>query len=80
MMATFTLTFTQHCCARAYALGPLLAHQGPGTHKHLHVALKMMKCCVRLATRPVQHMSQHHATMLQDVALKCCERLAMPGL
>ena len=27
---------------------------------------------------PVKHMSQHHATMLQDVALKCCERLARP--
>ena len=26
----------------------------------------------------IQHMSQHHATMLQDVALKCCERLASP--
>ena len=24
----------------------------------------------------IQHMSQHHATMLQDVALKCCKRLA----
>ena len=23
-------------------------------------------------------MSQQHATMLQDVALKCCERLARP--
>ena len=27
---------------------------------------------------PIQHMSQHHATMSQDVALKCCERLARP--
>ena len=25
-----------------------------------------------------QHMLQHHATMLQDVGLKCCERLARP--
>ena len=29
------------------------------------------------AGQPVQHMSQHHVTMLQDVALKCCERLPM---
>ena len=25
-----------------------------------------------------QNMSQHHATMLQDVVLKCCDRLARP--
>ena len=30
--------------------------------------------------QPIQHMSQHHATMLQDVALKCWERLARPLL
>ena len=33
---------------------------------------------LRAFGHPVQHMSQHHATMLQDVALKCCERLARP--
>ena len=48
--------------------------QGPGAHKHPHVALKML----RASGQPVHHMSQHHATMLYDVALKCCERLARP--
>ena len=33
---------------------------------------------LRAFGQPVQHISQHHATMLQDVALKCCERLAKP--
>ena len=33
---------------------------------------------LRAFGQPVQRMSQHHATMLQDVALKCCERLARP--
>ena len=28
----------------------------------------------------IQHMSQHQATMLQDVALKCCERSARPKI
>ena len=70
-------TFTQHCYPRACALGPLLARQGPGAHEHWHVALKMMKM-LRAFGHPVQHMSQHHATMLQDVALTCCERLARP--
>ena len=32
-LATFTLLFTQHCWARACALGPLLARQGPGAHE-----------------------------------------------
>ena len=63
-----------NCCTRACALGPLVAHQGPGAHKHRHVALKMLIAF----GQPVQHTSQHHATMLQDVALKCCERLARP--
>ena len=36
-------TFTQHCCAWACALGPLLARQGPGAHEHWHVALKMLE-------------------------------------
>ena len=65
------------CCARARALGPLLARQGPGAHEHRQVALKMMEM-LRAFGHPVQHKSQHHATMLQDVALKCCERLARP--
>ena len=67
-------TFTKHCCTRACALGPLVACQGPGVHKHRRVALKML----HLIGQPFQHMSQHHASMLRDVALKCCERLATP--
>ena len=63
------------CCPRACALGPLLAHQVPRAHEHWHVALKMMKM-LRAFGHPVQHMSQHHATMLQDVVLTCSERLA----
>ena len=69
--------FTQHCCIRAYALGPLVARQGPGSHKHRHVALKMLKM-LRAVGQPVQHVPQHHTIMLQDVALKCCQRLARP--
>ena len=34
---------------------------------------------LRAFGQPVEHMSLHHATMLQDVALKCCERLAQFG-
>ena len=70
-------TFTQHCWTRACALGLLVACQGPGTRKHPHVALKMLKM-LRAFGQPVKRMSQHHATMLYDVALKCCERLARP--
>ena len=33
---------------------------------------------LRAFGQSIQHMSQHHETMLQDVALKCCERLARP--
>ena len=35
-------------------------------------------CCdmLRAFGQSIQHMTQHHATILQDVALKCCERLA----
>ena len=33
---------------------------------------------LRAFGQSIQHMPQHHATMLQDVALKCCERLARP--
>ena len=33
---------------------------------------------LRAFGQPVQHMRQHQATMLQDVALKCCERLVRP--
>ena len=75
--STRLATFTQHCCARACALGSLLARQGPGAQEHRHVELKMMKM-LRAFCHFIQHMSQHHATMLQDVALKCCERLAGP--
>ena len=39
--------------------------------------LKTLKM-LREFGQPIQHMSQHHATMLHDVALKCCERLARP--
>ena len=35
---------------------------------------------LRAFGQPVQHMSQHYAAMLQDVALKCCKRLARPLL
>ena len=52
-------TFTQHCCTRACALGLLVARKWPGAQKHRHVALKML----RAFSQPVQHMSQHHATM-----------------
>ena len=67
-------TYTQHCGTTACALGPLVACQGPWTHQHPHLALEMLRAFGRL----VQHLSQHHATMLADVALKCCERLARP--
>ena len=40
-----------------------------------YVALKKM---LRAFGQPVQHMWQHHATIMQDVALKCCESLARP--
>ena len=33
---------------------------------------------LRAFGQSIQHMSQHHATMLQDVVLKCCEHLARP--
>ena len=36
-------------------------------------SLKML----RAFGQPVQHLSQHLAKMLQDVAFRCCERLAM---
>ena len=71
------LTFTQHRCTRACALDPLAARQKPGSQKHRHVALEMLKMLFAFG-QPVQPMSEHHATMLQDVALKCCERLATP--
>ena len=45
-----------------------------------HVAYVWSPCCdmLRAFGQSIQHMSQHHATMLQHVALKCCERLARP--
>ena len=66
-----------NCCIRACALGPLVACQGHGAHKHRRDVLKMLKMLGAFG-QPVQHMSQHQATMFQDVALKCCERLARP--
>ena len=42
------------------ALGPLVDYQGPGAHKHPHVALKMLRAFGQF----VQHMSQYLATML----------------
>ena len=65
------------CGTRACTLVPLVACQGSGAHKHRHVVLKMLKM-LRVFGQLVQHMSQHHAAMLQDVALKCCEHLARP--
>ena len=56
--------FTQHCCIRACALGPLVARQGPGAHKHRHVALKMLTM-LRAFGHSVQHMPQHHVA-------RCC--------
>ena len=50
----------------------LVACHGPGDHKHPHVAFKML----RRSGHPVEHMSQHHATILEDAALKFCECLA----
>ena len=44
--------------------------QRPGAHKQQHVVMNVARVW------PAR--SQHHATMLQDVALKCCERLAGP--
>ena len=64
-------------CTRACALGPLVALQRPVAHKHRHLGLKMLKI-LRAFNQPVEHMSQHHTTMLQDVALKCCEPLVRP--
>ena len=55
-------TFKQNCCTRACALGPLVARQWPGAQKHRHFALKMLKM-LRAFGQPVQHMSQHHATI-----------------
>ena len=54
-------------------LGSLVARQGPGAHKKLKMLILL-----RAFGQSFQHISQHHATMLQDVALKCCERLARP--
>ena len=50
---------------------------GAWAHKHPHVALKTLKM-LRAFGKPVQQMSQHHETVLYDVALKCCERLSRP--
>ena len=53
-------TFTQPYWTRACALGSLVECQGPGTHKHPHVELKILRAFGQL----VQNMSQHQATML----------------
>ena len=58
--------------------GPFCCVPWAGAHKHRHVALRMLTM-LRAFGHPVQHMSYHRATMLQDVALKCCERLASPS-
>ena len=71
------LTFTQHCCTKACTLGPLVARQGPRAHKYRYAVLKVLKMLLAFG-QPVQRMSQNHATMFQDVALKCRERLARP--
>ena len=55
-LATFTFTFTQHCCTGVCALGPLVARQGTGAHKHWHVA------CIWPAR------STHAATSYNNVA------------
>ena len=44
---------------------------------HININIEMSKM-LRAFGQPVEHTSQH-ATMLQDVALKCCERLARPS-
>ena len=69
-------TFTQHCCPRACALGPLLAHQGPGAHGHWHVALKMMKM-LRACVWPPR--ATHVATSCNNVARCCVEMLGAFG-
>ena len=51
---------------RIAALGTRMGHK-----KHRRVALKMFKMLPAFG-QPVQHMSQHHATTLQNVVLKCC--------
>ena len=43
LCCTRLATFTQHCCTRAWALGPIVAPQGPGAYKDQYVALKMLK-------------------------------------
>ena len=53
---TCLVTFTQHCCTRACALGPLVVRQGPGAHKHWHVALKKLKM-LRAFGQPVFFLS-----------------------
>ena len=66
--------FVQHlgCCMILYLFG------------HVQATLAQRACVLApgawytLTSRcsaglPTQYMSQHHATMLQDVALKCCE-------
>ena len=57
------ISLTPCCWIRACALGPVVACQGPGAHKHPHVALKVLKMW-RAFGQPVQHVSQHQATML----------------
>lgn len=56
-------TFTQHCKTRACLLGPLVSFQGCGEHKRPHLALKILNLMLAFG-QPVQHMTQHHATLL----------------
>ena len=63
---------TQHCWTRACALGPRVVYQGPGAHKHPHVALKVFKV-LRASGQPVQHMS------LNNVVRGCVEMLRAFG-
>ena len=62
-------------CTWACALGPFVSRQSPRAQRHRRVALKILSAF----GQSVQHLSQHHASMLQDVALKSCERLARPS-
>ena len=65
-------TFTKHCCTRACALGPLVACQGPGVHKHQRVALKMLHF-------DWPALSTHVATSCINVARCCFEVLRAFG-
>ena len=48
---------------RACLLGPLVSFQGCGEHKRPHLALKILNLMLAFG-QPVQHMTQHRATLL----------------